>query len=425
MKYLSGFGSHFSTEAAEGALPKNQNNPQQVPLGLYAEQLSGSAFTAPRTENARTWLYRIRPSAGHPAFNPKKLANFEPASEIQPPNQMRWDPLPIPTKPTSFLEGMRTICSAGSPRTQAGLSVHLYAFNQSMTDQFFYSADGEWMFVPQQGELILKTEMGHLELAPLEIAVVPRGVKFQIELKSDSARGYVCENWGQRFRLPDRGPIGGNSLADERHFLSPAAKFEERPGKFELITQFQGRFWSTEIDHSPLNVVAWHGNYAPYKYDLRLFNTIGTVSFDHPDPSIFTVLTSSSDHPGTANCDFVIFPPRWMVADHTFRPPYFHRNIMSEYMGLIEGVYDAKEKGGFVPGGGSLHNCMQAHGPDAEVVGKASGAELKPMKQEGTMAFMFETRYPYQVTPFALDGGLLQKDYQNCWSGLKSHFKSK
>ena len=192
-------------------------------------------------------------------------------------------------------------------------------------------------------------------------------------------------------------------------------------GEFELVAKFSGRLWATRLDHSPLDVVAWHGNYAPYKYDLARFNSINTVSFDHPDPSIFTVLTSASDTPGMANIDVVIFPPRWLVAEHTFRPPYFHRNLMSEFMGLIHGAYDAKAEG-FLPGGASLHNSMSPHGPDAETFGKATSAELAPQRLGDTLAFMFESRYVYQPTPAALDADFRQRDYVDVWAGLRSHF---
>ncbi|HEX6160150.1 MAG TPA: homogentisate 1,2-dioxygenase domain-containing protein, partial [Thermoanaerobaculia bacterium] len=268
----------------------------------------------------------------------------------------------------------------------------------------------------------LRTELGHVEVKPGEIAVIPRGTKFRVELQGDDARGYLCENFGAPFRLPDLGPIGANGLANPRDFLSPVAAYEEVEGDFELIAKFGGTLWSARIDHSPLDVVAWHGNYAPYKYDLARFNAINTVSFDHPDPSIFTVLTSPSDTPGTANCDFVIFPPRWMVAENTFRPPYFHRNVMNEYMGLIYGEYDAKAEG-FVPGGGSLHNCMSGHGPDAATFEAASNAKLEPRYLGETLAFMFETRYVIRPTRFALETPLLQRDYWRCWQGIQKHFK--
>ncbi len=424
LRYQSGFGNQFETEAVSGTLPQGQNSPQRVAHGLYAEQLSGSAFTAPRAENTRSWLYRIRPSVLHGAFELIKQDRVVGSAGNAPPSptQMRWDAPAIPAQSTDFLDGLKTWAVSGDLRAQFGSAVHLYACNASMKDRFFSNSDGEFLLVPQEGVLVLRTELGALECAPGEIAVIPRGMKFQVTLAGKQARGYVCENFGQPFKLPHLGPIGANGLANPRDFLSPVAAYEEKSGRSELVTKYQGALWRAEMDHSPLDVVAWHGNYAPYKYDLARFQVVNTVSFDHSDPSIFTVLTSASERPGTANVDFVIFPPRWAVAEHTFRPPYFHRNVMSEYMGLVRGVYDAKEKG-FVPGGGSLHNCMSAHGPEAGVFEKASGADLKPQYMDSTLAFMFESRYPFAVTPLAAGSDLLQRDYLECWNGLKPHFK--
>lgn len=423
-KYLSGFGNHFSSEARPGALPQDQNSPQKAPLGLYPEQLSGSAFTAPRAQNLYTWLYRLRPSVMHKAFKPlKELTQktfFKP--QHTNPNQMRWNALPEING--HFLEGLRTVCGNGSSHEQKGIHIHLYSFNKGMENRYMMNADGDFVIVPQTGSLQVKTELGFIEAEPGEIVLVPRGMKFQVNpLNSPRCTGYIGENFGHPFHLPELGPIGANGLAHRRHFLTPVAAFEDQEGAFELIGKFNGELWSAEMNHSPLDVVAWHGNYCPFKYDLRKFNTINTVSFDHPDPSIFTVLTSASDTPGTANVDFVIFPPRWMVAEHTFRPPYFHRNIMSEYMGLIYGEYDAKTAGGFMPGGGSLHNFFSAHGPDAETFEKASNADLKPNKIQNTMAFMFESRVPYMVTDFALQKGFIQEDYQDYWQSFKKNFK--
>ena len=422
---LSGFHNEHATEAIEGALPVGQNSPQRVRFGLYAEQFSGSAFTVPRAMQRRSWLYRIRPSVMHEPFAPmdSRLLRGSPFDEVPtPPNQLRWDPLPIPSEPADFIDGLVTIAGNGDSMQHIGVGIHIYAANRSMEGRYFYDADGELLFVPERGALTLRTELGVIDVQPGEIAVIPRGTKFRVELDGADARGYVCENFGAPFRLPDLGPIGSNGLANPRDFLTPVAAFEDLDGEFELIAKFGGRLWSARIDHSPLDVVAWHGNYAPYKYYLARFNAIGTVSFDHPDPSIFTVLTSPSDTPGVANCDFVIFPPRWMVAEHTFRPPYFHRNVMNEYMGLIRGEYDAKAEG-FVPGAGSLHNCMSGHGPDAATFDAASGATLEPRFLGDTLAFMFETRFVIRPTKFALETPLLQRDYWQCWKGLRRNFK--
>ncbi len=423
-EYQSGFGNEFATEAVAGALPQGQNSPQKAPLGLYTEQFSGTTFTAPRSVNRRSWTYRIRPSVTHKPYQEISagLIRSGPFTEVPtPPNQLRWDPLPLPEKPTDFVDGLVTLGGNGDPAMHAGVAIHLYAATASMIDRFFYSADGEFLVVPQLGKLVIHTELGTLHVAPGEIAVLPRGLKFRVDLVEKAARGYICENYGAQFRLPELGPIGANGLANARDFLTPTAAFEDREGDFRIVSKFLGRLWAAEIDHSPLDVVAWHGNYAPYKYDLARFNCINSVSFDHPDPSIYTVLTSPTATPGTANVDFAIFPPRWLVAEHTFRPPWFHRNMMNEFMGLVFGQYDAKAEG-FVPGGASLHNCMAGHGPDAETYERASNAELKPQQLADTLAFMFETQWVVRPTRFALETRVLQHEYFECWQGLKRHF---
>ena len=425
LKYQSGFGNSFSSEAAKGALPVGRNAPQRPPKGLYPEVLSGSAFTAPRAENRSTWLYRLRPSAGHGAYGriSDGLLRSGPFNEVEvPPNRLRWDPFPMLAQATDFVDGLATLAGSGDPATQAGIAVHIYRANRSMSERYFWNADGELMFVPQQGALVLFCELGKLEVKPGEIAVVPRGMRFKVELLEKEARGYLCENYGAAFRLPELGPIGSQGLAQERDFLAPVAAFEEREGKCQVVAKLMGGLWATELDHSPLDVVAWHGDYAPYKYDLARFMVINTVSFDHPDPSIFTVLTSPSGQPGVANCDFVIFPPRWMVAEDTFRPPWFHRNVMSELMGLVHGVYDAKAEG-FLPGGVSIHNCMSAHGPDLATFEKASAAELEPHRIENTLAFMWESRYVFRPTKFAMTARELQKDYDKVWDGFRTRYK--
>jgi len=425
--YSSGFGNEFVTEAVAGALPTGRNSPQQAPLGLYAEQLSGTAFTQPRAVNRRTWVYRILPSARHPAF--RRIANGRlrgtPFDELDPdPNRLRWDPLPLPAEgdPTDFIDGLFTVGGNGDSRTRAGMAVHIYAANKSMTDRYFVDSDGELLFVPELGAVLLHTELGPLRVSPGEIAVVPRGIRFRVELGDDFARGYLCENFGAAFTLPERGPIGANGLANERDFRYPHAAFEERAGDVQVVNKFGGNLWAADYDHSPLDVVAWHGSYAPYKYDTKNFMVIGTISFDHPDPSIFTVLTSPSDTDGLANVDFVIFPPRWLVGEDTFRPPWFHRNIMSEYMGLVTGSYDAKAEG-FTPGGCSLHNTFASHGPDAETYARASSHELSPQKLDGTLAIMFESRWTIIPTRQAMEAGHRQRDYDSVWSGLSRNFR--
>ena len=415
---MSGFGGHFETEAVPGALPEGRNSPQRPAHGLYAEQLSGTAFTAPRHENRRSWLYRLRPSAEHPPYRAYDGASLFAPGTVEaplPPNRLRWDPLPVPDAPTDFVDGLVTMMANREPASLEGVAVHVYRANRDMTDRYFFDADGELLLIPERGRLDLRTEMGRIGIGPGEVALIPRGVRFRVLLPDGDGRGYVAENHGSLFRLPELGPIGANGLANPRDFLIPTAVYEDRDGSFELVQKYLGSLWVTEIDHSPLDVAAWHGNLAPCQYDLARFNAIGTISYDHPDPSIFTVLTSPSDVPGRANADFVIFPPRWMVAEDTFRPPWFHRNVMSECMGLIHGAYDAKAEG-FAPGGMSLHNLMAGHGPDVESWRNASEAELTPHKIEGTMAFMVESCWPYRPTPFALDRA--QHDYDAAWGGF-------
>jgi homogentisate 1,2-dioxygenase len=415
--YMTGLGGHFETEAVKGALPKGRNSPQRPAYGLYAEQLSGSSFTAPRQENRRSWLYRMRPTADHRPFVAYDGAPlFAPGTLKEPlaPNRLRWDaPKELP-EGKDFVDGMVTMLATRSPEDLEGVAVHLYRAAKPMEGRVFVDSDGELLMIPQQGELRIFTELGRMDVAPGSIGVVPRGVKFRVDVDGES-RGYVAENHGLPLRLPELGPIGSNGLANPRDFETPIAWFEDKDGPTEVIQKSLGSLWTTMLDHSPLDVVAWHGNYAPYRYNLSHFNTIGTISFDHPDPSIFTVLTSPSNVPGRANADFVIFPPRWMVGEDTFRPPWFHRNVMSEAMGLIHGAYDAKAEG-FAPGGLSLHNLMSGHGPDVESWSRASEAELKPVKIEGTMAFMVETCWPYRPTAWALERA--QHDYDQAWTGF-------
>jgi homogentisate 1,2-dioxygenase len=416
--YMTGFGGHFESEAVEGALPKGRNSPQRPAHGLYAEQLSGSAFTAPRHENRRSWLYRMRPTADHRPFEPyggAPLFGAAPADGPLAPNRLRWDPVADLPEGKDFIDGMATMLAAREPQELEGCALHLYRADRSMERRVFADADGELLIIPQSGELIIESELGRMRIDPGRVALVPRGVKFRVLLKDGEARGYVAENYGLPFRLPDLGPIGSNGLANPRDFETPAAWFEDRDEETEVVQKYLGRLWATTLDHSPLDVVAWHGNYAPWRYELSRFNVIGTVSFDHPDPSIFTVLTSPSNVHGRANADFVIFPPRWMVAEDTFRPPWFHRNVMSEAMGLIHGAYDAKAEG-FAPGGLSLHNMMSGHGPDLDSWKKASEAELKPAKIEGTLAFMVETCWPWRPTTFAMERA--QPDYDSAWAGF-------
>ena len=426
--YMSGFGNGFETEALPGALPIGRNSPQRCAYGLYAEQLSGSPFTAPRTTNERSWLYRIRPTVANWGRFEKvdiRLWRTAPAHEVDVPiGPLRWSPIPLPAETLTFIQGVRTITTAGDAGTHTGMAAHVYLVTRSHEDEYFYNADGELLFVPDQGRLRLWTEFGIIDIEPGEIAVIPRGVKLRVELIDGPARGYLCENYGGAFTLPERGPIGANCLANQRDFMTPVAAYEDRDAPSRLYVKWGGALWGADIGHSPLDVVAWHGNYAPYKYDLRRYSPVGPVLYDHADPSIFSVLTAPSEMPGTANIDFVIFPDRWLVAENTFRPPWYHMNVMSEFMGLIYGQYEAKPTG-FVPGGMSLHNSMLPHGPDEDAFERASNVELKPHRLEGTMAFMFESRCPQRVTAYAANCEQLQKDYGAYGKKLRKLFDPK
>jgi homogentisate 1,2-dioxygenase len=423
--YLSGFGNELASEAVAGALPRGRNSPQRAPLDLYPELVSGTAFTAPRAANRRTWLYRRQPSVVAGRYAPYEQPLWRtgaPRDAALAPEPLRWNPFAIPAEALDFVDGMRTIALNGSVEAQTGVAAHVYVANQSMQQRAFVDADGELLIVPQQGRLVITTELGILEARPGEVVLLPRGIAFKVALPDGPSRGYVCENYGALFRLPELGPIGSNGLASARDFLAPTAAFETAVDGYELVKKFGGRLWKAELGRTPFDVVAWHGNLVPCKYDTAQFMAIGSISFDHPDPSIFTVLTSPSDTGGTANCDFVIFPPRWLVAEDTFRPPWYHRNLMSEFMGLVCGQYDAKAEG-FKPGGASLHNCMVPHGPDAEAFERASAGPLAPHKLEDTLAFMFESRYRFVPTEFALAGGALDDRYAECWQRLRDQFK--
>ncbi|XP_055858165.1 homogentisate 1,2-dioxygenase [Episyrphus balteatus] len=430
LKYLTGFGSHFSSEdpRCPNALPEGQNSPQKCAYGLYAEQLSGSAFTAPRAENTRTWFYRIRPSVIHYPFEkfenvPNLTSDWN--KQHPNPNQMRWRPFDIPaTEKVNFVEGLHTICGAGDARTRHGIAIHVYLCNSSMENTAFYNSDGDFLIVPQQGTLNIITEFGKMKVGPNEIGVLQQGMKFSVQVEGPT-RGYILEVFDNHFKLPDLGPIGANGLANPRDFQTPVAFFEDiEINEYKIITKFQGALFLAKQRHSPFDVVAWHGNYVPYKYDLSKFMVINSVSFDHCDPSIFTVLTCPSERPGTAIADFVIFPPRWSVQENTFRPPYYHRNCMSEFMGLILGKYEAKEDG-FMPGGASLHSMMTPHGPDKKCFEGASNALLKSERiADGTQAFMFESSLSMSVTRWGeVTCQKLEAKYYECWQSLEKHFK--
>tara|TARA_B100000287_G_scaffold89329_1_gene81739 strand:+ start:2983 stop:4329 length:1347 start_codon:yes stop_codon:yes gene_type:complete len=424
--YMPGFGNDFETEALPGALPQGRNSPQKCNYGLYGEQLSGTAFTAPGHQNERTWCYRIRPSVKHSHRYKKIDVPFWKSApniiqDVISLGQYRWDPIPFDDKPKNWITGIRTMTTAGDVNTQVGMASHVYLVTNSMVDEYFYSADSELLIVPQEGEIRFATELGVINASPKDIIIIPRGLLYKVEVISGPCRGFICENYGQKFGLPNRGPIGANCMANRRDFKTPTAYFEDKETPSKVTIKWCGQFHSTEIGHSPLDVVAWHGNYAPCKYNLSDYCPVGAVLFDHPDPSIYTVLTAPSGIEGTANIDFVLFRERWSVAENTFRPPWYHKNIMSELMGNIYGQYDAKPEG-FIPGGVSLHNMMLPHGPDKEAFEKASNSELVPTKMENTMSFMFETRFPQHLTKYSAKEAPIQENYIDCWSDIEKNF---
>lgn len=440
-RYLNGFSSYLESEAVPHTLPIGQNSPQKPPLGLYAEKLSGTSFTAPRHENRQTWLYRVLPSCSHPPFSPLAAPDKDKEAEKLRyiPNQLRWDPFsPSPCasdtdKETDFISGMRLLAASGSPTLKQGLGISVYLASASMpANTAFYSSDGDLLVVPQEGTLDIRTEIGYLLVRPREICLIPRGVRYNVSLPESPARGYCLELWEGQFHLPELGPIGSAGLANERDFQVPMAAFTdgtEAWGDYKIVCKFADKLFATEQGHTPFDIVSWHGRLYPYKYDLGRFNTIGSISYDHPDPSIFTVLTAPSSRAGTAIADFVIFPPRWLVGEETFRPPWYHRNTMAEFMGLIVGGYDAKRagEGGFQAGGASLHNVMAGHGPDRESYEAGREKKLVPEKVgDGSLAFMFETCLMLGVTEWGLrECRKVQEQYsEHSWGGLKVHWKA-
>ena len=435
--YQAGFGNSFESQALAHALPRGRNNPRKVPFGLYTEQLSGTAFTAPRCVNRRTWLYRIQPSVvgSHALLQPceqKFFGNHDPDGFQLDPNPMRWKPMPLEEGDgCNFLTGMKTLMASGSPLSKDGLTISMYTFSQDMIDDHLYNSDGDFLIVPQHGSLKIITELGRLIVHPKEICVIPRGIVFSVQRYDPSlpdavARGYVLEVFRGHFQLPELGPIGANGLANVRDFYHPTAWYVSDKHNYKkpctIYNKFGGNLFFRLESHSPYNVVAWHGNYVPFKYDLQKFCAVNSVTYDHLDPSIYTVLTAVGSEPGTALADFVIFPPRVMATDDdTLRPPWFHRNTMSEFMGLVWGQYDAKAE--FQPGGATLHSTMTPHGPDAVSYDKAVGADCsKPTKFEGGLAFMFETTCMMKLSPYALNCEHRDKEYPQCWADLHDTF---
>lgn len=423
LKYMTGFGNEFETEALPNALPVGQNSPQKPAYGLYSELFSATTFPAPRARNRRTYMFRIHPSVQAPKYSriDNSLIATPPFDTVPTPNNMRWDAFEIGGEDADFIDGLATICGVGGPIAQSGMAMHIYRVTRSMSDRVFTNNDGEMIVMPQQGALRFVTELGVLEAAPGAIVILPKGIRFRVELPEGPARGFVCENFSQAFHLPELGLIGSNGLANAADFYAPVAAYEDRNTPCELVQKYAGNLWATELPYSPLDVVAWRGNCAPMLYDAEKFVALGTATVDHPDPSIFCALTSGGDAVLGPNVDMLILPPRWLVAEHSFRPPGFHRNCVCEMVALIKGRHQGKT-GGFGPGGFSIHNNFAPHGPDVNTVQMAREEELKPMKLEGTLAFLFETRFPLAVTPFAHEAKENQADVVAMWQGFPHLF---
>lgn len=414
--YLTGFGNEHLSEALAGALPIGRNSPQKLPYGLYAEQVNGSPFTAPRAENQRSWVYRIYPTAAAqgPWSRMPNLHLDEPETpQESSPERYRWRPWTSTAADVDFVDSLFRMCQSGGSRELRGMSLYAYWANRSMERRLFSSIDGELLILPQSGSLRVRTEMGVLFAEPGEMVLLPRGMRFSVDPLDETCRGFVCENMGMPFRLPERGLIGANGLANERDFLIPVAAFEVDDSKFESIAKFGGRTWRSSLKRTPFDVVAWHGTYAPCKYDLRRFNAIHSVSYDHTDPSVFTALTSPSGVAGVANVDFAVLPPRWLVANDTFRPPYYHRNIMSEIVISLRGSPESRGKD-YKIGSSHIHNSMAPHGPDPDILQKASNTSLEP-RWEDTLMVMFESFLPYTVTAEALRSPNRDTSYESNW----------
>lgn len=326
-------------------MPLGQNSPQKVRFGLYAEQVTATAFVAPRHLNMRTWLYRLRPAVAHQGFSSSFAGAIQPEleSDFSPsnpkvhvsPTQLAWKPFDLPNKDQSvtFIQGLKTIAGNGEPTQKSGLAIHIYTANKSMDASAFCSQDGDMLIVPQLGQLDIQTESGHLWVKPGEICVIQRGLRFRVSLPDGPSRGYIQEVYGAHYELPELGPLGANGLANARDFYHPLASFDlDHQRDWTITYKLCGKLFDCHQRHTPFDVVAWHGNYVPYKYDLNSFIGVGSITRDHIDPSIFCVLTVPSTEIGTPLADFLIFSPRWDVATNTYRPPYYHRNAASEFM---------------------------------------------------------------------------------------------
>jgi homogentisate 1,2-dioxygenase len=425
----AGFCNFHESETLPGALPVDQNSPRSSPYGLYAEQLNATGFVAPREANRRSWMYRIRPSAEQgplaPLAHERLRGDF--SGEPVEANLAGWGPLPFPASPTDFVDGLATLGGAGSPSSRRGYAVHLYAANRGMEDRCFSDADGDLLLLPEEGSLTLLTELGVLQVHPGQLALVPRGVRFSVLLGGSRARGYVGESFGRPFSLPERGPVGANGLADARHFRGPVARHEERlcPG-YRVTVKLGGALFEATQDHSPFDVVAWHGNHFPTVYDLAAFSPAGNARVDHIDPSIHTVLTSPLDEAGANGLDLVVFTPRWDATEHTFRPPYFHRNVATELNGIIREVASAGSP--FARGCCFLTPSFTPHGVLATGVERTLALDDERADQarrsaDSSLWFQFESTLPFSPTAWARTAPNRVDDWPLVWGAYRRHFR--
>ncbi|KAH9874017.1 hypothetical protein IAQ61_004645 [Plenodomus lingam] len=438
--YQAGWGNRHQSEVIPGTLPVAQNNPQEVRFGLYTEGITYSAFAAPRAHNYSTYMYRCRPAAAHNGYVP-----FESKSNIQNcflslnpkvatlPEQAEWRPFPLPKEEEKidFANGLHTLAGSGDPNIREGLALYVYMINSSMERRAFCNADGDFLICAQLGTLDIVTEMGKIFLQPGEICVIQRGIRFCMNLAPDTkvARGYITEVWGSMWELPDLGPLGGHGLANPRDFLYPVAAIDDNLHvDWQIVNKINGELVAIQQDHSPFDLVAWHGNVVPYKYDLTKFSSQNSTSIDHTDPSIFTVLTAKSRDPLTPLADFLWFGPRWDVATNTFRLPYFHRNSASEFLACLYGQGLGRSDD-FQPGGGSFEGGHTPHGGFHE--GYQHGMRIHESQPEKILTeqltIMIESSRLFLWTEWARKGcGVIDEHGTNykVWEALPDRFSA-
>ena len=422
-EYLSGFGNALSSEAREGVLPPRQNTPRKVPFGLYAEQINGTGFTLERAHNQRVWLYRLRPqivvSGWEKLPASQFVGRFDEGSVS--PELLRFAPQAWPETDVDFIGGLVTFAGAGDPCAKTGFAIHQYAASVDMVRRAAANLDGDLLVVPQEGALRVQTELGWLLVSPGEILILPRGIRFRVELPDGRARGFVGELFNGHYRLPERGLVGANGLADERHFRAPVASFEDLEAPYEIVHKQGGDLWRTTVNASPFDVVAWHGRYAPFKFDLMDFNAYWGANWDHSDPSILTVLTSPHDDHGRNAVDFAVFRGRWDATQDTFRPPYMHRNSAVEFNAVIK---SPRTKGAYRPGAVTYTPYLMPHGVSVSgyeaAVGQSDEHANEPRRSsDDELWIQFESTYLLRVMPWILDSPQRDRAYTGQFEGFR------